>query len=73
VAVCGDAASDPIAAAVFFGLGVRSLSVRPSELANGQDPSDNLPGYPTSSYKRRIRLQRRSAEFPRRRVLLLVA
>ena len=34
VAVCGDAASDPIAAAVFFGLGVRSLSVRPSELAN---------------------------------------
>ena len=34
VAVCGDAASDPIAAAVFFGLGVRSLSVRPGELAN---------------------------------------
>lgn len=31
VAVCGDAASDPTAAAVFFGLGVRSLSVRPNE------------------------------------------
>jgi multiphosphoryl transfer protein len=34
VAVCGDAASDPVAAAVFFGLGVRSLSVRPSEAVN---------------------------------------
>jgi len=32
VAVCGDAASDPVAAAVFFGLGVRSLSVRANQV-----------------------------------------
>jgi phosphoenolpyruvate-protein phosphotransferase/dihydroxyacetone kinase phosphotransfer subunit len=29
VSVCGDAASDPLAAALFVGLGIRSLSVRP--------------------------------------------
>ena len=33
VAVCGDAASDPVAAAVFVGLGVHSLSVRPNQVA----------------------------------------
>lgn len=33
VSVCGDAASDPVAAAVFFGLGIRSLSVRPNQVA----------------------------------------
>jgi phosphoenolpyruvate-protein phosphotransferase len=33
VSICGDAASDPVAAAVFIGLGVRSLSVRPREAA----------------------------------------
>jgi multiphosphoryl transfer protein len=32
VAVCGDAASDPVAAAVFFGLGIRSLSVRANQV-----------------------------------------
>src|SRR5262249_54031166 len=32
VAVCGDAASDPVAAALFFGLGIRSLSVRANEV-----------------------------------------
>ncbi len=32
VAVCGDAASDPVAAVVFFGLGIRSLSVRPNQV-----------------------------------------
>jgi multiphosphoryl transfer protein len=33
VSVCGDAASDPIAAAVFIGLGIRSLSIRPNQAA----------------------------------------
>ena len=33
VAVCGDAASDPAAAAVFFGLGIRSLSVRANQVS----------------------------------------
>ncbi len=33
VSVCGDAASDPVAAAVFAGLGIRSLSVRPKQAA----------------------------------------
>lgn len=33
VSVCGDAASDPIAAALMMGAGVRSLSVRPNEVA----------------------------------------
>ncbi|MGB8888463.1 MAG: phosphoenolpyruvate--protein phosphotransferase [Candidatus Korobacteraceae bacterium] len=33
VSLCGDAASDPLAAAVFAGLGVRSLSVRPNQVA----------------------------------------
>jgi phosphocarrier protein FPr len=33
VSVCGDAASDPLAAAVFAGLGVCSLSVRPNQVA----------------------------------------
>jgi phosphoenolpyruvate-protein kinase (PTS system EI component) len=33
VSVCGDAASDPLGAAVFIGLGVRSLSVRPNQVA----------------------------------------
>jgi len=33
VSVCGDAASDPLAAAVFTGLGIRSLSVRPKQVA----------------------------------------
>jgi phosphocarrier protein FPr len=33
VSVCGDAASDPLAAAVFAGLGIRSLSVRPNQCA----------------------------------------
>jgi len=33
VSVCGDAASDPLAAAIFAGLGVRSLSVRPNQVA----------------------------------------
>jgi phosphocarrier protein FPr len=32
VSVCGDAASDPVAAAVFVGLGIRSLSVRPNQV-----------------------------------------
>ncbi len=33
VSVCGDAASDPSAAAIFAGLGIRSLSVRPNQAA----------------------------------------
>jgi phosphocarrier protein FPr len=33
VSVCGDAASDPLAAAIFAGLGIRSLSVRPNRVA----------------------------------------
>jgi phosphocarrier protein FPr len=33
VSVCGDAASDPMAAAIFAGLGIRSLSVRPMQVA----------------------------------------
>ncbi len=33
VSICGDAASDPLAAAVFVGLGIRSLSVRPKQAA----------------------------------------
>lgn len=33
VSVCGDAASDVLAAAVFAGLGIRSLSVRPRQVA----------------------------------------
>ncbi len=33
VSICGDAASDPIAAAVFAGLGIHSLSVRPKQAA----------------------------------------
>jgi len=33
VSVCGDAASDPVAAAIFAGLGIRSLSVRPKQVA----------------------------------------
>ena len=33
VSVCGDAASDPLAAAIFAGLGVHSLSVRPKQVA----------------------------------------
>jgi phosphocarrier protein FPr len=33
VSVCGDAASDPLAAATFAGLGIRSLSVRPKQAA----------------------------------------
>ena len=33
VSVCGDAASDPLAAAVFAGLGIGSLSVRPKQVA----------------------------------------
>ena len=33
VSACGDAASDPLAAAVFTGLGIRSLSVRPKQVA----------------------------------------
>ena len=33
VSVCGDAASDPLAAAIFTGLGIRSLSVRPKQVA----------------------------------------
>ncbi|HEY1730488.1 MAG TPA: phosphoenolpyruvate--protein phosphotransferase [Terriglobales bacterium] len=33
VSVCGDAASDPLAAAIFAGLGIRSLSVRPNQCA----------------------------------------
>ncbi|HVI49716.1 MAG TPA: phosphoenolpyruvate--protein phosphotransferase [Candidatus Sulfotelmatobacter sp.] len=33
VSVCGDAASDPIAAALLIGAGVRSLSVRPNQIA----------------------------------------
>ncbi len=32
VAVCGDAASGPVSAVVFVGLGIRSLSVRPNQL-----------------------------------------
>jgi phosphoenolpyruvate-protein kinase (PTS system EI component) len=32
VSVCGDAASDPVAAPVFVGLGIRSLSVRPNQV-----------------------------------------
>ena len=33
VCICGDAASDPLAAAIFAGLGIRSLSVRPKQVA----------------------------------------
>jgi multiphosphoryl transfer protein len=33
VSVCGDSASDPLAAAVFAGLGIHSLSVRPKQVA----------------------------------------
>ncbi|MGC9157453.1 MAG: phosphoenolpyruvate--protein phosphotransferase [Terracidiphilus sp.] len=33
VSVCGDAASDPVAAALMVGAGVRSLSVRPNQVA----------------------------------------
>jgi phosphocarrier protein FPr len=33
VSICGDAASDPLAAAMFVGLGIRSLSVRPNQSA----------------------------------------
>ena len=33
VSICGDAASDPVAAAVFAGLGIHSLSVRPKRAA----------------------------------------
>ena len=33
VSVCGDAASDPLAAAILAGLGIRSLSVRPGQVA----------------------------------------
>ncbi len=33
VSICGDAASDPSAAAVFAGLGIHSLSVRPNQSA----------------------------------------
>jgi len=33
VSVCGDAASDPVAAAIFVGLGINSLSVRPRQVA----------------------------------------
>jgi phosphocarrier protein FPr len=33
VSVCGDAASDPASAAIFVGLGIRSLSVRPRQAA----------------------------------------
>jgi multiphosphoryl transfer protein len=33
VSICGDAASDPVAAAIFMGLGVHSLSVRPNQVA----------------------------------------
>jgi phosphocarrier protein FPr len=33
VSVCGDAASDPVAAALMTGAGVRSLSVRPNQVA----------------------------------------
>jgi signal transduction protein with GAF and PtsI domain len=33
VSVCGDAASDPLSAMTFVGLGVRSLSVRPKQVA----------------------------------------
>jgi phosphocarrier protein FPr len=33
VSVCGDAASDPVAATLMIGVGVRSLSVRPNQVA----------------------------------------
>ncbi len=33
VSICGDAASDPLAAAAFVGLGIHSLSVRPNQAA----------------------------------------
>ncbi len=33
VSVCGDAASDPASAAIFAGLGIRELSVRPGQVA----------------------------------------
>ena len=33
VSICGDAASDPAAAAIFAGLGIQSLSVRPNQVA----------------------------------------
>jgi phosphocarrier protein FPr len=33
VSVCGDAASDPVAAALLIGVGIRSLSVRPNQVA----------------------------------------
>jgi len=34
LSVCGDAAADPLSAAIFAGLGIRSLSVRPNRIAH---------------------------------------
>ena len=42
VSVCGDAASDPLAAAVFAGLGIGSLSVRPKQVAEIKELFRNL-------------------------------
>ena len=42
VSVCGDAASDPLAAAIFAGLGIRSLSVRPKQVAEIKELFRNL-------------------------------
>jgi len=42
VSVCGDAASDPLAASIFAGLGTGSLSVRPKQVAEIKDLFRNL-------------------------------
>ncbi len=42
VSVCGDAASDPFAAAIFAGLGICSLSVRPKQVAEIKELFRNL-------------------------------
>jgi multiphosphoryl transfer protein len=42
VSVCGDAASDPFAAAIFAGLGICSLSVRPKQVAEIKEFFRNL-------------------------------
>lgn len=50
VSICGEAASDPVASAVFLGLGIRSLSVSPrlipevKALVRGLRVADLMPG-----------------------------
>ena len=53
VSVCGDAASDPLAAAIFAGLGIRSLSVRPKQVAWIKARLRNLSGVELQSLAER--------------------